>query len=94
MGLVAAADLSARLGHADAALPAQIESLLRRLGLPTRIPPSLPVDDLFAAMGRDKKKRGNALRFILLRAIGDAFITDDAPATAVKETLRILRRSN
>lgn len=90
MGLAAAAHLSVQLGYADAALPRQIESLLASLHLPTRIPAALAVDDLYTAMGQDKKKQAGQLRFILLRAVGDAFIADNIPETAVKETLRAL----
>ncbi|GAB4161354.1 MAG: hypothetical protein Fur0021_34440 [Candidatus Promineifilaceae bacterium] len=90
IGLTAAAHLSAQLGYADAALPAQIEMLLKSLHLPTRIPAALAVDDLYAAMGQDKKKRAGQLRFVLLRAIGDAFVADNVPEAAVRQTLRAL----
>ena len=39
MGLVAAAHLSASLGHSSPSLPKMVEMVLARLGLPTHIPP-------------------------------------------------------
>lgn len=76
MGLVAAANLSARLGYCDLALQPRLEALLRRLNLPTRIPADLPLPALYQAMFQDKKKAGNRLRFILLRDVGDVFIDE------------------
>jgi 3-dehydroquinate synthase len=87
MGLVAAANLSARLEHCDPALQPRIESVLTRLHLPTRIPADLPHEALFRAMGSDKKKAAGQLRFVLLRGMGDVFVTGDVAETAVYQTL-------
>ena len=87
MGLVAAANLSARLGYGDPALQSRIEKVLTRLNLPTRIPADLPHEALFRAMGSDKKKAAGQLRFVLLRDIGDVFVTGDVTETAVYATL-------
>jgi shikimate kinase/3-dehydroquinate synthase len=88
MGLVAAANLSARLGHCPAALQERIESVLDRVGLPHRMAPTLEPQQLLAAMTRDKKKTGGRLRFVLLRSLGDVFVTDAVPRSAVLETLK------
>lgn len=93
MGLVAAADLSARLEHCDAALQLRLEAILERLYLPTRIPASLRPDDLLAAMGSDKKKVRGRLRFVLLRDVGDVFVTPEVPGDAVLQTLQELQAS-
>jgi shikimate kinase/3-dehydroquinate synthase len=61
--------------------------VLTRLHLPTRLPAGLPHDKLYRAMGSDKKKAAGQLRFILLRAVGDVFVTGDVPETAVFDTL-------
>jgi 3-dehydroquinate synthase len=91
MGLVAAAHLSTALDHCSPSLPKMIEMVLARLGLPTHIPHELDPAALYAAMGSDKKKQAGRLRFILLRDIGDAFISSDVPEAAVMETLSALR---
>ncbi len=90
MGLVAAANLSVRLGCCSAALQERIESALTHVGLPHRIPADLDIDRLFHAMGSDKKKKAGRLRIVLLREIGDVFVTDDVPDTALHETLKAL----
>ena len=38
-------------------------------------------------MGRDKKVQDAQLRFILLRQIGDAYLSADGPEAAVREVL-------
>jgi shikimate kinase / 3-dehydroquinate synthase len=87
MGLVAAANLSARLGYCDPALQGRIEVALRRVGLPQRIPATLDPVALYRAMGHDKKKAAGSLRFVLLRDVGEAFVQGGVGETAVRETL-------
>ena len=88
MGLVAAAHLSAQLGHCDPRLQTRIENVLIHVGLPTRIPASLSSTEIYRAMFSDKKKAGSQLRFILIRAVGDAFFTGEVEETAVFNTLQ------
>jgi shikimate kinase / 3-dehydroquinate synthase len=87
MGLVAAANLSARLGYAAPELQGRIERVLQQWQLPTRIPANYEPTALLAAMGSDKKKLAGKLRFILLRDVGDLFIESDVAETAVLATL-------
>jgi 3-dehydroquinate synthase len=55
--------------------------------LPTGCPPFDPLD-IWEAMGRDKKKRGKALRWVLPRAIGEVKIVEDVPREVVLSALR------
>jgi 3-dehydroquinate synthase len=87
MGLVAAANLSARLGFCSPDLQRRIKIVLARLNLPTCIPANLSSADLYQAMGSDKKKAAGQLRFVLLRDVGDVFVVDEAAETAVLATL-------
>jgi 3-dehydroquinate synthase len=88
MGLVAAANLSARLGYCSFALQERITLALSKVGLPTRIPKSLAPESLLKAMGSDKKRVAGQLRFVLLREVGQAFVTDAVPEAALLATLR------
>jgi 3-dehydroquinate synthase len=90
MGLVAAANLSARLGHCPPTLQDRIELALTKVGLPTRLPKTLAPEALLKAMGSDKKKVAGQLRFVLLRDVGQAFVTDAVPESDVLATLRDL----
>ena len=71
-GMVMAAVLS---GIRDADVD-RLRALIAAAGLPTTID-GIDVRELRAAMNLDKKVIGRRLRFILLRALGDAYVDDD-----------------
>lgn len=89
LGTVAAAEMSAALGRCAADLPARVRAAVVRLGLPV----TYPFDPAAAltAMGTDKKRRGRALRFVLIRDIGEVFVADDVPVSAVLAALERIR---
>ncbi len=86
VGLVAAADLSERLGRAEAGLAQRVEALLERLGLPTRLS-GYPVEAVHRAMAYDKKRRGRVLRFVIPEAIGRVVLIDNPGEPVVRATL-------
>lgn len=94
MGLVCAARLSAALGHCPPDLQQRVEHLLRQFHLPTRLPPGLDANELLAAMGADKKKQRGRLRFILLRGVGDTFVTDAVASGAVLQIIQELQEGS
>jgi shikimate kinase/3-dehydroquinate synthase len=90
IGLVAAARLSARMGICDGSLPARVEKVLARSSLPVRYQNFSPVQ-VWEAMATDKKRQGKRRRFILIRGIGNTFVTDQVrqeDALSVLEELR------
>ena len=95
IGLVAAARLSERSGFAKPGLAAYVASLVTDVGLSIHVPRHLSPAALVDAMRRDKKRRGGRLRFVLLRDVGDAIVTDDVSGDdllAVLESLDSLAR--
>lgn len=88
MGLVAAANLSARLGHCGPQIQERLEAVLIETGLPKRIPDQVDLKKVLDAMRRDKKAASGRPRFVLLRDIGDVFITDDVTHDQAMETLK------
>ncbi|MGD9788213.1 MAG: 3-dehydroquinate synthase [Sulfuricellaceae bacterium] len=86
-GTVLAADLSRRLGHLSDADVERIRALLRRARLPDAAP-DLGVEAYLKAMEIDKKVEGGKIRFVLLRHIGEAFISGDVPADLLTATLK------
>jgi 3-dehydroquinate synthase len=91
IGLGLAADLSVRLGHCDAAVPARLRAHLRASGLPAALSDMqahLPdTDGLIDLMRQDKKAVAGRLRFVLLRGIGAAFVSADVPEDALRAVL-------
>ena len=86
-GMVLAADLSRRLGWLTAADAARIEQLVRRARLPVRAPAALTNERFLELMAVDKKVQGGRLRLVLLKAIGEAVVTDEFPHALLAATL-------
>ncbi len=84
-GMVMAAMLS-DIGKEDVA---RLIDLLRRAGLPVR-PPAIGADAMTDAMGMDKKVLGKQLRFVLLKQLGDAFVTADYDQERLSLTLEVV----
>lgn len=77
VGMVLAADLSARLGMAAPVDSQRLRALLERLGLPATIPAGLDAGTLLDRMRLDKKAVSGALRLILWRGLGRAEVVRD-----------------
>jgi 3-dehydroquinate synthase len=85
-GMVLAAHLSQHMGFLAREDVGRLVSLLRRARLPV-VAPELGVERYFDLMAHDKKVEGGLLRFVLLRQLGEAFVTAEVPAAAVEDTL-------
>jgi 3-dehydroquinate synthase len=85
-GLVMAASMSAACGWLAAADAERIRRLIERVGLPSHIAAVAPAVAL-EQMRFDKKVLGGRLRLVLLRRIGEAFVTADYPAEALTRTV-------
>ena len=81
IGMVLAFELSARLGLCRPADAKRVRRHLSELGLPVGLrgpaDRSWSADGLLAHMARDKKVLGGKLGFVLVRGIGEAFVTHD-----------------
>lgn len=75
-GMAMAARLSALEGLISDADSARVTGILERAGLPVAPPPELDPDRFLALMSRDKKAEAGTIRFILMKALGSAFVTD------------------
>jgi 3-dehydroquinate synthase len=85
-GMMMAADLSHRIGWISERDVSRIAGLLRRARLPVAPPPIDP-ERFLELMAVDKKVRHGRMRLVLLKAIGQAVITDDVPPDALRQTL-------
>lgn len=73
LGMVAALRVGVRLGVTEAATLPRLESLLARFGLPTDLAQH-PLARALAWVDLDKKRRGGALRLVLLPCVGEAVV--------------------
>ena len=86
-GMLMAADLSARHGWLSAEAVTRTEKLLQQANLPTCPPDEMDAARFMELMAVDKKVTDGGIRLILLKAIGDAFLTSDFDADLLKQTL-------
>ncbi|MBN8979238.1 MAG: 3-dehydroquinate synthase [Rhizobiales bacterium] len=95
VGMVLAAQLSAQLGMIAADDATRIQRHLVDVGLPTRLQDIAgfaqeglaDADALMALMAQDKKVKRGRLTFILMRAIGQAVISNDVEPALVRDFL-------
>ena len=91
LGLGLAFRLSARLGHCSESDADRVVSHVATMGMPAELHMlnrRFSAATLIGHMGRDKKVRDGALKFVLARGIGQAFTAGDVPMHAVTELLR------
>ncbi len=92
IGMVTAARIAVKLGRAEQELAERVEAALSAWHLPVRctlagqVP--LQAGQIWQAMAHDKKRRGDALRWILPLAIGRVTISEEVPKQLVLSILR------
>lgn len=87
IGMMAAARLSHRLKLLSEEVVERHESILRKFGLPLDCH-GIAIKDVLAAMELDKKVRGRAIRWVLLKDVGQVVISSDVPQ---KDVLKVLQ---
>ncbi|HMW53577.1 MAG TPA: 3-dehydroquinate synthase [Zoogloea sp.] len=85
-GAVMAAELSRRLGWLSTADVTRVREIHARAGLPVR-GAALGADRYLELMAHDKKVSNGTLRLVLLKAIGRAVVTAEAPIDAVRASI-------
>lgn len=96
LGLVCAARLSQAMGLCADALVEEVIGLLRAAGLPVSLGEVADLleghvfdeERIWRYMMSDKKKRAGKLRFVLLRAPGDALVCDQVDEHLARQALR------
>lgn len=88
MGMVMAADLSMRLGWLGQPAAAHIRTVLEEnFGMPVIPPADITVEQYLNLMASDKKAELGKIRFVLLKAMGQAFIEADVGSQLLNTTL-------
>ncbi len=88
VGMLLAAQLSARLGWLAQAEVGRLRALLERAGLPVAVPADMAVDQYLSLMARDKKVLDGRLRLVLLRGLGEAVVTSEVARADIEAVLR------
>lgn len=91
MGMCCAAQLSVTRGGLTSDDAQRISELIGASGLPVRLGDKYAIEDLFTAMRLDKKAQGGRLRFVLLKKLGEAFVSDAVTDADVKEVVDVCR---
>ena len=87
VGMLLAADLSARQGWMSNADVERIGRLLERAHLPAVIPAAMDTDRFLELMAVDKKVLDGGLRLVLLQGIGTSLVTSEFDARHLRATL-------
>jgi len=90
IGMIAALDLSVRLAGLPSDQAERVKNVILACGLPTTIPAYLPTEQIFAALLRDKKFEHGAIRFVLTKHLGSAFVSDQVTIGDVTKAVKRL----
>jgi 3-dehydroquinate synthase len=91
IGMVGAGQLSAKLGNPPA-IASEMERILRKFGLPVRIPAHMDTDAIMNAMMHDKKFKEGNMVFIIPTEIGKVEINGNVSSAWVREVVERLKR--
>lgn len=86
-GTLMAAQMSHRLGWLTASERDRVARLLIAAGLPVVPPAEMTAEDFLQHMAVDKKVLDGQLRLVLLKAMGEACVTADYPASLLQDVL-------
>ncbi len=86
-GMLMAADLSCRLGWLVDEDVTRVREILNKIRLPLKVPENLDTGRMLELMSVDKKARDGILYLILLKAIGDAVVTNEYDDANLRATL-------
>jgi len=86
IGMMAAAKISSRMEILDEVDIVKLERIIEKARLPTKMP-DIDKEAVWQAMQHDKKVVQDRIRFVLLKSIGNAFISDRVDPALVEEVL-------
>ena len=86
-GMMQAAYMSQLLGDLTEQDVSRIAHIFKRAGLPIYPPHQLSNQDFMHYMAGDKKVQAGVVRLVLMKSIGQAYISGDYPADVLQQTL-------
>lgn len=91
LGIRAALLLSQDYSTLSATESQRVLKLLEKFELPLTLPDSIKTQDILEKMKRDKKFSGGTVHFVLLRALGQAFVSSEVSWESIEQTIEALR---
>jgi 3-dehydroquinate synthase len=88
IGMMVAAKIAEKLGFFDNTGLVRLKRILEAADLPTQMP-RLDSSKIIQAMKHDKKIAAGKVRFVLPKAIGEVFISDEVDLSLVEEVLNV-----
>ena len=92
MGMCFAGKLSVKRAGLSEAESERLWALLKASGLPTRPTERFDMNRLFEAMRLDKKARNGKVRFVLLKRLGEAVVSDAVTDADIEEVFHVCCR--
>jgi 3-dehydroquinate synthase len=86
MGMMAAARIAQKKGFLDSGELTRLKGVMSGAGLPTEMP-DLDNKKIIQAIRHDKKIIAGRIRFVLPKAIGNVFVTDEVSLSLLEEVL-------
>ena len=84
--MLAAARISNEMGILDKSELIRLRKVIENAGLPTEVP-GIEAERLIRVMKHDKKVLRDKIRFVLLKSIGSAFVTDKVSPSLLEKVL-------
>ncbi len=91
LGMRAALYLSRRKAGLSATAERDVLDTLRALELPLTLPAGVDIDTVLARTASDKKFAAGAIRFVLLRRLGEPVMSENVTADDLRDALQHLR---
>ena len=88
-GMMMAIDLSIREGLVDESVRSRSSALLEKASLPVKAPAEMSTEQFLDVMSVDKKTIDGNINLVLLRKLGEAFVSGDYSHDKLLQTLQI-----
>lgn len=93
LGIAAALDLSVEKAGLPAGEAQRVREALAAFDLPVRLPEEIADETLMRALARDKKFEAGAIRFVLTRKLGSAFVSREITEGDLRRAIRNLKEA-
>ncbi|MBW4623795.1 MAG: 3-dehydroquinate synthase [Cyanosarcina radialis HA8281-LM2] len=88
IGMVAAGNLAVKLNFWDREACDRQNALIKKTGLPTKLPSGIDIEAIIDTLQTDKKVKDGKVRFVLPTKIGAATVTDKVTAEVIQAVLQ------